>query len=480
MDTFQFAYCRNRSTADAISLALHKALEHLDSKDAYFRMFFIKNSLYKLTDIMGIYCILILGLSLSLTLGLPLHRGERKSRNKLLLISFDGFRWNYDQDVETPNFQKLVKEGVKAKYITPPFITITSPSHFTLVTGKYIESHGVIHNMWFNTTSGLKKPYYQAQGVNEYWDNGSLPIWITAQRQGLKTGSIHFPGTKPSYGGEHIFMKVVEPPMYNYKNETAWRENINIVMRWFTVENLDFVTLYIGEPDGAGHKYGPESQKRKDMVRQVDRTLGYLLESLERYNLKSKLNVIITSDHGMTTVLKEPAVNEIVLSRFSNFSFKDNDFELLDYGPVGLLLPKEGRTDKVYQALKGAHPHLNVFTKENIPTRLRYSNNGRILPIIMFGDPGYVVHGRFKLQFNKGEHGFDNEHMDMKMIFRAFGPDFKKNYLAEPFESVNIYSLMCELLNIKPEPNNGSLEYTQEMLIYHPNNNEGKKIILKN
>ncbi|XP_067860665.1 ectonucleotide pyrophosphatase/phosphodiesterase family member 7-like [Heptranchias perlo] len=413
------------------------------------------------------YSVLCLGLSLSLTNSFPFFGGQGKSHNKLLLISFDGFRWNYDQDVETPNFQNLVKEGVKAKYITPSFVTITSPSHFTLITGRYIESHGVIHNMWFNTTTGQKKGYYHTQSVNEYWDNGSLPIWITAQRQGLKTGSVHFPGTKASYDGEDIFLKRVEPPNYKYNNETAWRENIDIVMRWFTLEDLDFITLYFGEPDGAGHKHGPETEQRRTMVRQVDRTVGYLVQCIERYGLKSKLNVIITADHGMTTVLKEPAVEEIVLSRFSNFSFKDNDFELLDYGPTAMLLPKAGKVEKVYQALKGAHPHLNVYKKEDFPKRLRYSNNERILPIIMYGDLGYVIHGRYKFQFNKGEHGFDNEHMDMKMIFRAFGPDFKKNYLAEPFDSVNIYSLMCKLLSIYPEPNNGTLKYTQEMLSYY-------------
>lgn len=211
--------------------------------------------------------------------------------------------------------------------------------------------------------------------------------------KGLRTGSIHFPGTKPSYDGDNIYMKVVEPPMYNYRNETAWIENINIVMRWFAVDNLDFVTLYIGEPDATGHKFGPESENRKAVVRKLDQILGYLLESIEKFNLKSKLNVIITSDHGMTTVLKEPAVNEIVLRRFSNFSFKDLDFDLVDYGPTGMLLPKEGQLEKVYQALKGAHPHLHVFKKEDLPKRLRYSNNYRILPIILFGDLGYVVHG---------------------------------------------------------------------------------------
>ncbi|XP_007886711.1 ectonucleotide pyrophosphatase/phosphodiesterase family member 7-like [Callorhinchus milii] len=421
---------------------------------------------------MHIHLFLLLGLFLTLTNNTPLQPGARKTHNKLLLISVDGFRWDYDQHIETPNLQALVKEGVKAKYITPSFITLTSPSHFTLLTGRDIESHGVIHNMWFNTTTGEKKPYYATQGVNEWWDTGSLPIWITAQRQGLKTGSIHFPGTKPTYDGEEIFLKIVEPQFYNYSNETAWRENIDTVMKWFTVDDLDFVTLYFGEPDSAGHKHGPDSEKVRNAVRQVDSAIGYLVQSIEKHGLKSNLNVIITADHGMTTVLKEPAVNEIVLGRFANFSFKDIDFEMLDYGPCGMLLPKEGKIEKVYQALKGAHPHLTVYKKEDLPERLRYSKHERILPILLFGNLGYVVHGRLKLQFNKGEHGFDNQYMDMKMIFRAFGPDFKKNYLAEPFDSVNIYPLMCNLLKIAPEPNNGSLEITRGMLSFESNRSD--------
>lgn len=57
-------------------------------------------------------------------------------RNKLLLISFDGFRWDYDQDVETPHLDQLRKEGVTAKHITPPMLTMTAPSHFTTITGN--------------------------------------------------------------------------------------------------------------------------------------------------------------------------------------------------------------------------------------------------------------------------------------------------------------------------------------------------------
>lgn len=393
--------------------------------------------------------------------GVPIH--QRGSRNKLLLVSFDGFRWNYDQDVDTPNLDTMAREGVKARYMTPPFVTMTSPCHFTLVTGKYIENHGVVHNMFYDTKTKVKLPYHATLGIQRWWDNGSLPIWITAQRQGLKTGSFFYPGGNVTYQGAAVTLSRKEGILHNYKNEKEWRANVDTVMKWFTEDGLDLVTLYFGEPDSTGHKFGPESQQRKDMVQQVDRTVGYLRDSIRRSGLESSLNLIVTSDHGMTTVLKK-ASDLVELHSFPNFTFKDVDFELLDYGPNGMLVPKAGKLEAVYQALKGVHPKLHVYKKESFPESFHYANNPRVTPLLMYSDPGYVIHGRVNVQFNNGEHGFDNRAMDMKTIFRAVGPSFRRGLEVEPFESVHVYELLCKLLGIVPEANDGHLSTLLPML----------------
>ncbi|XP_063074071.1 ectonucleotide pyrophosphatase/phosphodiesterase family member 7-like [Engraulis encrasicolus] len=408
-------------------------------------------------------------------LSAPASAPERQSgvcggpRNKLLFISFDGFRWDYDRDVDTPNLDKMAADGVRAEYVTPPYLTITSPTHFTLLTGRYIENHGVIHNMWFNISTQEKKQYYMTQYVDEYWDNGTLPIWITAQRQGLKAGSLHFPGTQATYQGEEVGLKQVEPFLYDHSNESDWRVNVDrVVGEWFAQRDLDLVTLYFGEPDKTGHKYGPDSPERIEAVKKVDRTVGYIREVVQHHNLSSCLNIIITADHGMTTVARGAGVNEIILREIPGFNFMDIKFHLVDYGPSGMLLPREGKLDTVYNALKGAHPNLHVYKKEEMPERLHYSKNPRILPIILYADPPYVINGFFPVQFNKGEHGYDNVHMDMKPFFRAVGPDFKQGIQVEGFETVNIYPLMCHLLGMTPEVNDGSLRATRNMLAFQP------------
>ncbi|XP_031424659.1 ectonucleotide pyrophosphatase/phosphodiesterase family member 7-like [Clupea harengus] len=411
-------------------------------------------------------CVLCL-LALSPALGAPAKGPCARPRNKLLFISFDGFRWDYDRDVDTPNLDRMAEDGVKAAYVTPPYLTVTSPTHFTLLTGRYIENHGVIHNMWFNVSTQEKKQYYQTQFVDDYWDNGSLPIWITAQRQGLKAGSLHFPGTAATYQEEVVQVRQVEPFLYDHNNETDWRLNVDRVMGdWFGRQDLDLVTLYFGEPDGTGHKYGPETPERRAAVRQVDRTVGYIRHAARSHGLADRLNVIITADHGMTTVRRGAGVNEIVLADIPGFSFRDVKFHLVDYGPSGMLLPRDGLLEKVYRALKGGHPNLHVYKKEDMPARLHFSKHPRILPIILWADPGYVINGFLPLQFNKGEHGFDNELMEMKPFFRAAGPDFLRGLLVGGFETVNIYPLMCHLLGITPEINDGSLDVTRHMLVH--------------
>ncbi|XP_013877682.1 ectonucleotide pyrophosphatase/phosphodiesterase family member 7 [Austrofundulus limnaeus] len=403
---------------------------------------------------------LLLVLVVSRVVCTPLKKSE--DRKKLLLVSFDGFRWDYDQDVDTPNLDQLAVDGVKAKYITPPMLTMTSPSHFTTITGRWVEDHEVVHNMMFNTTTNLKVPHKESMKRSEWWDNGVLPLWITAQNQGLKTASFFFPGGGVSYRGQAVNRTRLAEVGHPDDNVTEWRQNVDTVVSWFSKEEFDLVTLYFGEPDNVGHAKGPDHPDRKKIIAQIDYIIGYLRDAINNHNLMDSLNVIITSDHGMTTIKKRPQVDEIILNKYLNL-IKLASFEILDYGGFGILTPRPGKEQEVYDALSKA-PNLTVYKKHEMPESFHLGRSERLPPIVVMADLGFNLNSRFIVYVNKGDHGFHNGEMDMKMIFRAFGPSFKKNFVSEPFDSVHIYPLMCELLQIQPEPHNGSLEVTRDLL----------------
>lgn len=205
--------------------------------------------------------------------------------------------------------------------------------------------------------------------------------------QGLKTASFFFPGGGANYSGQSVNRVVVEDTNHPDDNETEWRQNIDKVMSWFSDEDFDLVTLYYGEPDNVGHAKGPEHADRKKIVRQIDRTIGYLRDAIGHYGLTERLNVIITSDHGMTTVKKRPQVDEIILNKYLNL-IKLASFEILDYGGFGILTPRPGKEQEVFDSLSKA-PNLTVWKKSEFPESFHLAKSKRLPPIVVVADLGF-------------------------------------------------------------------------------------------
>lgn len=143
---------------------------------------------------------------------------------------------------------------------------------------------------------------------------------------------------------------------------------------------------------------------------------------------------------------------------------------VVDFTPILSIIPKEGKEQQVYDALKNAHPNLTIYWKNEIPERWHYQNNRRIMPIIGVADDGWSVStsdyfNSHTSSFNGGTHGYDNMLLTQQAIFIGNGPAFKEGGLSvEPFDNLHVYSLMCHILNLEPAPNNGSLSGVQNLL----------------
>ncbi|KAF6113634.1 ectonucleotide pyrophosphatase/phosphodiesterase family member 5 [Phyllostomus discolor] len=189
----------------------------------------------------------------------------------------------------------------------------------------------------------------------------------------------------------------------------------------------------------------------------IDNKLGYLIQMLKKAKLWNTLNLIITSDHGMTQCSEERVIE------LDQYLDKDH-YVLIDQSPVAAILPKEGKFDDVYEALAHAHPNMTVYKKEEIPERWHYKYNSRIQPIIAVADEGWYILQNKSDDFMLGNHGYDNMLAEMHPIFLAHGPAFRKNFTREAMNSTDLYPLLCHLLNIPAMPHNGSLGNVQDLL----------------
>jgi predicted AlkP superfamily pyrophosphatase or phosphodiesterase len=377
--------------------------------------------------------------------------------NPLLLISIDGFMNEYLERNETPNFNRLINQGVKAEYMIPAFPTKTFPNHFTIVTGLYPENHGIIANNFYDERLDADFSFGPIDTPNDerWW--GGEPIWITAEKQGLTATTFFWPGSEASYDG-------VQPSRWvEYDGSVPHEARIDSVMNWLDPDGpvqAHFSTLYFSFVDSEGHEYGPNSKEVDQTVQEMDRLIGVLLDEVQNRGLQGKLNIILTSDHGMSALSEERV---IVIDEMISM----DDVRMIDWTPVAMIQPDSGKTNQVYQTLKENEENYRVYRKSELPDRYHFSDHYRIPEIIMIADDGYTITTREWLEERGvmgGTHGFDHELPSMRTIFFAMGPDFKSGEVAGPFQNIHLYELMSRLLNLDPAPNDGSFEEVHTLL----------------
>ncbi|XP_059172781.1 ectonucleotide pyrophosphatase/phosphodiesterase family member 5-like [Physella acuta] len=373
-------------------------------------------------------------------------------RPKVLLVSMDGFRYDYLKKTETPNFDRLVSQGVTMPFMNNSFVTSTFPCHYTMATGLYSEVHGIVANRMYDPE--FNSFFGQSNKESRWWEGGE-PIWITAKKAGLKTGVYFWPGSESPIHGE------MADRWMPYNSSVPFEERVEAVVSWMARDDYDLTLVYFSEPDESGHRHGPESPAMVPVIQRMDAIVGLIVQKLNDTGLEDKVNVIITSDHGMTAVdLKNRIID---LSHYLNDSLLQF---VVDEGASSHILPKPGKNSQLVAALSGV-PHMRVMLKENIPDRFHLKHNRRVMPVFAYADEGWTISAnatKRQSEVYNGGHGYDNELPHMKPIFIAKGPAFRSNQTVEPIQSVDIYPLICHILKINPSPNNGSLDRASRLL----------------
>ncbi|XP_073442641.1 bis(5'-adenosyl)-triphosphatase ENPP4 isoform X1 [Dendrobates tinctorius] len=374
---------------------------------------------------------------------------------RLILVSFDGFRADYLLNFSLPNLQEFIDDGVLVREVKNVFITKTFPNHYSIVTGLYAESHGIVANSMYDkdTNQTFTVDNFSSK-TNPVWWNEATPIWVTNQRAGRRSGSAMWPGSDVQI--QNVTIKNFLP----YNSSVSFAERVANITDWFTRANdpINFATLYFEEPDKSGHHYGPEDKgNMSNVLKTVDGYIGHLVAKLKEAKLWDTVNVIITSDHGMAQCSKDRV---IVLDD----CIGRGNYTLVDQTPVAAILPRKGDTNEVYNLLKNCSHHMKVYLKEDIPDEYHYKKNSRIQPIILVANEGWTIVQNASADVASGNHGYNNSLRSMHPFLAAHGPAFHKSVKMNTIDSVDIYPMMCHILRLKAEPNNGTLSHTNCLL----------------
>ena len=372
----------------------------------------------------------------------------------VILISLDGFRWDYLSKAETPNLDILVENGVTSESLVPVFPSKTFPNHLSIVTGCYPENHGILSNNMYDQEWDAE--YYIGENsdpVKEGRWYDADPIWVTAENQGKMTGTYFWPGSEAEIRG-------TRPTYYGvYDGNISREDRVKKILEWIDLPKQSrpvFMTLYFSDVDSWGHNIGPDAIGMNSVIEQIDESIGLLVSGLNKREILDDINIIITSDHGMSQLSRDRV---IFLDDYVNI----NDVRMVDWSPVAMIFPEDDSIDSIYGALYEAHPHMSVYKKEDVPARLHFNSHRRIPPIICIAADGWSISERDYFDenpysFTGGTHGYDPINKSMHGIFIASGPGLKEGLTVEPFRIIHIYEVIAHILDIDTPENDASFD----------------------
>lgn len=381
----------------------------------------------------------------------------------LVLVSFDGWRWDYTDRFDVPNLRALAARGVRVRELIPSFPALTFPNHYTIVTGLYPERHGIVANVMIDPRMPERFTMSSQTSRESAWWGGE-PIWVTAVRQGRRSATMFWPGSEVAIGG-------VRPTYWKaFDSKLPSEARTAQALEWLALpesERPSVVTLYQEIVDHAGHEYGPDSPEVAAAASELDRNLGNLMAGLERLQLADRTTVVVVSDHGMASLSPQRI---IWLEDYIDV----DTVTVTEWEGLLELSPRDNAPDvlrRLQAALQRA-PHLRVFERDSLPDHLRHGTNPRTPAIIGLPDLGWVVTTRQRRlgpheddwSPQRGAHGFDTAFRDMHALFAAAGPAVVQGLVVSTMDNVNVYQFLCAVAKLEPAANDGDPSATRSFL----------------
>lgn len=365
-----------------------------------------------------------------------------------ILISIDGFRPDYRDRGLTPRLNALAAAGVSAA-MRPSFPSKTFPNHWTLVTGKRPDRTGIVANRMEDPARPGET--FTMATTDPFWWNAVEPIWVTAERAGIRTGTIFWPGSAVAWGGERstqwpddVVGGIRPANWWPFGQPVSGDQRVDGAIDWLrrpAIARPQFLTLYFDTVDTAGHRYGPDSAEVNAAVADIDRVIGRLVDGLAGMNQAA--NLVIVADHGMAAT---PAAQRIVLDHVLG----KTTYRAIDTGAFATIVPAAGQERTVAANLARKRPGMACWPKAQIPPRFQYGANPRVAPLFCLADVGWTIVRDADAKIDAGNHGYDNFAPTMSALFIASGPAFRPAGRLADFDNVDVAPLLRDLLGLPP------------------------------
>ena len=353
----------------------------------------------------------------------------------VILVSLDGFRWDY-VDRYSPSFlTEFRKEGTSAENMIPVYPSKTFTNHLSIITGLYAENHGIVANSFYDP---IRDEMYslsnRAKVTDPTWYGGE-PLWVTAEKQGMLAATYFWPGSEAPIGG-------IRPSyFYEFKKTTEPQDQTKQVVEWLKLpehKRPHFISIYFHHVD----TFGPDSKEVKDAVLKLDQVLGEFYRELKTLNLP--VNLVLVSDHGMQALDRSKVIYVEELTRLG-------DAKLVGDGPQMMVYVKDaGEKMRIYKDLKKAESHFKVYLRENLPSDYHLAKTPRAGDMVIIPEAPYSLNkSRLDPKFEAGAHGYDPQTtLTMRAIFYASGPKIKKHFQVKPFRNVNVFPFLAQILQL--------------------------------
>ena len=353
-----------------------------------------------------------------------------------ILVSIDGMHPDYLTRGITPNLSRLASEGVSAA-LRPAWPTKTFPNHYSIVTGLVPDRHGIVGNRFVDPD--YPDEIFTLPRLEPHWWDQAEPIWVTAEKAGIRTATMFWPGSNSKIRGTY------PSDWQQFNQEVSERQRVDAVIDWLrrpAVTRPKFVTLYFDTVDTAGHRHGPDASETNAAIGNVDALIGRLLSELD--GLGQPANLVITSDHGMA---QTSASRVIRLQDVADPAL----YRVIEGGPYAALEPTPGNEARLASALLRPHANMECWQRGKMPARFQYGRNARTPAFVCLAESGWTVTDRpIDPDYAGGAHGYDNLDPAMLAAFVGHGPAFARGKTLPTGDNVDVYPLLRRLIGLPP------------------------------